>query len=223
MPRYVARKLYSAKYSVMHLAGWGHPVLLGAMIMARLIGIPVAVETDTAIPVTQLWFKHVAKKLLYPIMFRLPAVFLPGGTRQKRYLQHYGVPENRIVVAQMTVDVEAIAKAVMAIPPEARRARRTALGIAADECVFLFVGRLEPEKGIAVLLEAFSVAFAEEGNVRLLIAGDGMLRGMVETAASKLGASPLGGAVDRRSAARMPMRQPTSSSFHPCSSPGVWS
>ena len=183
--RAIARKLYSAKYSVMHLAGWGHPVLLGAMIVARFIGIPLAVETDTAIPITQPWFKRVAKRLLYPILFRLPAVFLPGGTRQERYLQHYGVPENRIVVARITVDVAAIAKAVMAIPPEARRARRTKLGIASDECVFLFVGRLEPEKGIAVLLEAFALAFAKRGNVRLLIAGDGMLRGMVETAAAR--------------------------------------
>ena len=135
---------------------------------------------DTVVPFTQAWFKRVAKKLLYPMMFSLPSVFLPGGTRQKRYLQHYGVPESRIVVAQMTVDVEAIAKAVMAIPSEARRARRTALGIAEDECVFLFVGRLESTKGIAVLLEAFSMAFANRANVRLLIAGDGALRGMVE-------------------------------------------
>ena len=168
----------------MHLAGWGHPVLLGAMIVARLMGVPVAVETDTAIPVTQFWLKRVAKKLLYPILFRLPAVFLPGGTRQKRFLQHYGVLEKRIVVAQMTVDVEAIAKAVMAIPSEARRARRTTLGIAAEECVFLFVGRLELAKGITVLLEAFSLAFDKKDNVRLLIAGDGALRGKVKMAAA---------------------------------------
>ncbi len=185
--RCIARKLSSAKHSVMHLAGWGHPVLLGAMIVARLIGIPVAVETDTAIPIAQPWYKRVAKRLIYPIMFMLPAVFLPAGTRQERYLQHYGVPKRRIVVAQMTVDVAAIAKAVMAIRPEARRTLRSALGIAPDECVFLFVGRLDPAKGIGVILEAFSLAFAKRGAVRLLIAGDGVLRGMVEMAAANWG------------------------------------
>jgi len=182
--RCIAKKLSSAKYSVMHLAGWGHPVLLSALIVARLTGIPVSVETDSAMPVTQPWFKRVAKKLLNPLLFSLPVVFLPGGTRQERYLHHYGVPESRIVVAQMTVDVIAITKATMAISPEARRAQRTALGIAADECVFLFVGRLEPVKGIAVLLDAFSLAYAKMRNVQLLIAGDGLLRGMVEMAAA---------------------------------------
>jgi glycosyltransferase involved in cell wall biosynthesis len=179
--RAIAAKLASVRYGVVHLAGWGHPVLLGAMIVARLRGFPVAVETDSTLPVSQPWPKHATKRLLYPIMLRLPAVFLPGGTRQKRYLQHYGVPESRIVVAQMTVDVAAIANAVMAISPRVRQAKRAAMGIAPDECVFLFVGRLDPAKGIAVLLEAFSRASARNGKVRLHVAGDGILREMVKS------------------------------------------
>ena len=185
--REIAKRLSSARYGIVHLAGWGHPVLLGAMLMARLRGVPVAVETDTVLPVAQQWLKRIAKKFLYPTMLGLPAVFLPGGTRQKRYLQHYGVAERRIVVAQMTVDVVGIASSVMAISPETRHAQRVAMGIAPDECAFLFVGRLEAVKGIAGLLEAFAQVSAPGANVRLLIVGDGMLRGVVEMAQAESG------------------------------------
>ena len=34
--------------TILHLAGWGHPVLLGALLMARSLRIPVAMESDTA-------------------------------------------------------------------------------------------------------------------------------------------------------------------------------
>jgi glycosyltransferase involved in cell wall biosynthesis len=140
------------------------------------------VETDSTLPVSQSWPKRAAKRLLYPIMLRMPAVFLPGGTRQKRYLQHYGVPDSRIVVAQMTVDVAAMASSVTEITAEARQLRRAATGIAPDECVFLFVGRLDPAKGIALLLEAFSRVSARNGKIRLHVAGDGILRDMVTKA-----------------------------------------
>ncbi|MFO1316192.1 MAG: glycosyltransferase family 4 protein [Burkholderiales bacterium] len=180
--RAIARKLDSAAFRVVHLAGWGHPVLLAAMLVARLRGIAVAVETDSTLPVTQSWLKRATKSLLYPMMFRIPAMFLPGGTRQKRYLRHYGVPDGRIVVAQMTVDVTAIVNAVFAISVEAREAQRAAMGVAPDECVFLFVGRLDPAKGIAVLLEAFSLAVTRGAEIRLRIAGDGIERDMVERA-----------------------------------------
>ena len=95
--------------TILHLAGWGHPVLLGALLMARSLKIPVAVESDTAEGrPDRSWrhfWRHWVKKLLYPLLFRLPSRFLPGGTRQARYLGQYGVEQERMTIAQMTVDV----------------------------------------------------------------------------------------------------------------------
>jgi glycosyltransferase involved in cell wall biosynthesis len=172
-------------YKIIHLAGWGHPLLLLAMLASRMLGMPVAVETDTPLAPRLSWQKRMAKRILYPPMLRIPSVFLPGGTRQKRYLQHYGVPENRIVIAQMTVDVAAIMNTLKATAPETRRAQRLLMRAAHDDCIFLFVGRLDPVKGIATLLEAFSQASGRSGKVRLLIVGDGTLRGMVQIAAAR--------------------------------------
>jgi glycosyltransferase involved in cell wall biosynthesis len=177
--------------TILHLAGWGHPVLLGALLIARSLAIPVAVESDTAEgrpdrPWRHFW-RHWVKKLLYPLLFRLPSRFLPGGTRQARYLGQYGVEQERMTIAQMTVDVCAIRRFCSQDREAARAAARARWGMSADERIVLFVGRLEAAKGLPELLSAFAHAVAEENDLCLAIAGDGSLRANVETIAAKPG------------------------------------
>jgi glycosyltransferase involved in cell wall biosynthesis len=182
--RRLRQRIFGGRYGIVHLAGWGHPLLLLAMLAARLRGIALAVETDTTLPSEQPRWKGAAKALLYPALLALPSVFLPGGTRQKRYLQRYGVPDRRIVIAQMTVDVAAIAAHVAGIDARERQEIRAAMGLPGDACVFLYVGRLEAVKGLAVLLQAYSSAAAASDSVRLLVVGDGTLRDSVKSAAA---------------------------------------
>ena len=52
---------------------------------------------------------------------------------------------------------------------------------------FVCVGRLCAQKGQLLLLEAFARVAAREADVRLVLAGDGELRGAVEAAARRLG------------------------------------
>jgi glycosyltransferase involved in cell wall biosynthesis len=175
--------------TILHLAGWGHPVLLGALLMARSLRIPVAVESDTAERRPDRSWRHVwlhwVKKLLYPPLFRLPSRFLPGGTRQARYLGRYGVKQERMTIAQMTVDVCAIRRFCSQDREAARAAARARWGMLADARIVLFVGRLEASKGLQALLSAFARAVAEENDLCLAIAGDGSLRAHVEAIAAK--------------------------------------
>jgi glycosyltransferase involved in cell wall biosynthesis len=175
--------------TILHLAGWGHPVLLGALLMARSLQIPVAVESDTAEGrPDRSWrhfWRHWVKKLLYPLLFRLPSRFLPGGTRQARYLAQYGVEQERMTIAQMTVDVCAIRRFCSRNREAARSAARARWGMSADRRIVLYVGRLEASKGLQELLSAFAHAVAEENNLCLAIAGDGSLRAHVEAIAAK--------------------------------------
>jgi glycosyltransferase involved in cell wall biosynthesis len=175
--------------TILHLAGWGHPVLLGALLMARSLEIPVAVESDTAEGrPDRSWrhfWRHWVKKLLYPLLFRLPSRFLPGGTRQARYLGQYGVKQERMTIAQMTVDVCAIRRFCSQDREAARSAARARWGMPANERIVLFVGRLEASKGLQELLSAFARAVAEENDLCLSIAGDGSLRAHVEAIATK--------------------------------------
>jgi len=181
--REIAGALRSGKYGLVHLAGWGHPLLLVAMMLAWVKGIPVAIESDSTVQRRQSWPRRAAKRLAYPMLFRVPAIFLPGGTRQKRYLMRYGVPETRMVVAQMTVDIVEVVNKVSA---EGRPSRRAGMGVEPEHCLFLYVGRLEPPKDIAGLLEAFAELSRQSERAHLCMVGDGTLRPMVESAASRL-------------------------------------
>lgn len=177
------------EYTILHLAGWGHPVLLGALLMARSLQIPVAVESDTAEGRSdRSWrhfWRHWVKKPLYPLLFRLPSRFLPGGTRQARYLEQYGVGQQRMTIAQMTVDVCAIRRFCSQNRQAARSAARARWRMPADDRIVLYVGRLEASKGLQELLSAFAHAVAEDNNLCLAIAGDGSFRARVEAIAAK--------------------------------------
>jgi glycosyltransferase involved in cell wall biosynthesis len=172
------------QHTILHLAGWGHPVLFGAMLMAAALGIPVAVESDTpdGRPVRN--WRRLFKNLFYPYLFQIPSRFLPGGTRQARYLARFGVKPDRMTIAQMTVDVCAIRRFYSHDRGAVRSAARARWGIASDDKVVLYVGRLEDYKGVQVLLSAFARAVAEEKDLRLAIAGDGSLRSRVEALAA---------------------------------------
>jgi glycosyltransferase involved in cell wall biosynthesis len=169
---------------ILHLAGWGHSVLLGALLMGRLLRIPVIVESDTGAGRADHTWRGIVKKLLYPWLFRLPYRFLPGGTGQVRYLADFGVTKDRITVAQMTVDVEAIREFCAENREGERSAARALWGLAAAEAVALYVGRLEEEKGVDLLLAAYTAAGEQESKLRLVIAGDGSLRPSVNCAAA---------------------------------------
>ena len=176
----VRQLLAGNDYDLLHLAGWGHPVLLGALATGSWHGLPVAVETDTPLPRTLPVWKRLIKEISYRPMFRLPAVFLPGGSRQAAYLRHYGVEEERIHIAQMTVDVTKI----LSFSARKRQPSEATLleskSIPADHVKFLYVGRLEPHKGLGDLITAFEQFKEKMPGVALLIAGDGSLREWIE-------------------------------------------
>ncbi len=167
---------------VVHLAGWGHPLLVAALLIAKLRGLRVFIESDTATGQTAGGWKNVVKCVIFPTMFRLPDHFLPGGKRQAAYLAAYGVPNTKITTAHMTVDVASIERYVATAGKAARDALRARLGYADDIRAVLYLGRLEPIKGVSDLLDAFSGVASRRGDVRLMIAGSGSLVSLVRDA-----------------------------------------
>lgn len=182
--RALRRRIASGRYGLLHLAGWGHPVLVAATLMARLYGMPVTMESDTPRRPEKTTWKTLVKRMMYPWLFSIPKLFLPGGTRQAAYLTDYGVGETRIRVAQMTVDVGRIRAHADGRKAALRAAFRSRLDIPADAVVVLYLGRLEPHKGIDDLLQAYARAAPERPDLYLLIVGDGSLRSDIEAAAA---------------------------------------
>jgi glycosyltransferase involved in cell wall biosynthesis len=180
---------------LIHLGGWGGDKRLPCLILtAWLRGIPLFVETDTQKPFEEVSWKRVLKRLAYPVLFRVPTRFLPGGTRQAQYLRSFGVQEDRIRVAQMTVDVAAITRFAETFDSRRRKEWRDALGVGPADTLFLFVGRLvDREKAITPLLAAFGRLAGRDPGARLAIVGDGPMRGPIDRCAkSGRWAIPLG-------------------------------
>lgn len=76
---------------------------------------------------------------------------------------------------------------VRARDPQVRTATRDSLRLRTDDFAFLFVGRLQPEKDVGTLLHALSaLPIAAHARTRLLIAGDGPQRQLLETLVQRL-------------------------------------
>lgn len=173
--------LASNEYGLVHLAGWSPALMPAVMLLARHGRIPVTVETDTPLAVDLPLWKRVVKRLFYPPLFILPQVFFPGGKRQAAYLRHYGVAEERIVPANMTVDVAAISRHADGIDAARRAKIRQDLGLSVEAVLYLYVGRMEPHKGLQELIEAFG-RLPSAGPAALLLVGEGALHDVLTEA-----------------------------------------
>lgn len=163
----------------LHLAGWGHPLLLSALLIGAAFRRRISMESDTQLLIGQGGWKNKVKQLFYPRLFSLVEILFPGGTRQQEYFRHYGVSETKIRIAQMTVDITKIIELSTEIKERRYNIKRS-IGLKSDSVVFVFIGRLEEYKGIPLLLEAFARLLLP--HVQLMIVGDGNCRELVEQA-----------------------------------------
>ena len=173
--------LFKKKYDLIHVAGWSSPICLLFIIFSPFIRIPVTVESDTQLNLKLPLWKKIIKRIFYPILFKLPALFFAGGARQMRYFQHYGVKSKKIVIMQMTVDVTTIQRQAQEISPSERLQLRYQYHATEETVVFLFVGRLLGWKGLHELMTAFKTM--DRPHAQLWIVGDGELKPQIETMA----------------------------------------
>ena len=176
--------LANNNYGLIHLAGWGDPILLGALLLGARYHIPVTVETDTQLTYGVPVWKRIVKAFLYRPLFKLPAMFLPGGSRQVAYLRRYGVADARIRIARMTVDVSKIIAYSSSLKADAKSDALRRYGIPADGLKILYLGRLEPHKGLLDLFDAFGRLKKEMNSISLIIVGDGSLTSWAKQQAS---------------------------------------
>ncbi|OGT36272.1 MAG: hypothetical protein A3F11_04935 [Gammaproteobacteria bacterium RIFCSPHIGHO2_12_FULL_37_14] len=176
--RLIRKIFFSGQYNLIHVAGWSEIFCFISILFAKICHIPIVIETDTPHPPSIRWWKQAVKRLIYPAIFRMVDIFMPGGTRQSEYLEYYGVPSKKIVPAQMTVDVTYMQKCLTGYSIADRKNTRQQYRIPDDHIVFMYAGRLVSYKGIFDLIDAFKKL--SQDNVTLLIAGDGELRQKIE-------------------------------------------
>jgi glycosyltransferase involved in cell wall biosynthesis len=149
--RGVLRELRAFRPDAVAVGGWNQPAFWQALAYCKAARVPLLVwiestERDARSEARPL---ELAKRTL---IRGAAGAFVPGRASAE-YARLLGVPDDRVVVAPNAVD-----NAFFRTFP--RRDERT--------CTFLYVGRLDPEKGIDVLLDAFADVPGE-----LVLAGAG--------------------------------------------------
>ena len=103
----------------------------------------------------------------------------------KRELASQGVSEDKIRVCYHGVDSKFFDP--RQVDEKSLAAKRKSYGFEKDDIIILFVGRLEPVKGVRELIAALPCVRAEHRNVKLLMLGVGSLEGWAENEATRKG------------------------------------
>ena len=104
------------------------------------------------------------------IVFRVADGAKVPGPAGSSYAGHYGLPAERAWVVTQSINVPHYAQARVC-EAELRALRRKELGV--EGCVFIYVGRIWPGKGLDYLFAAYRKVRAVNPDVTLLIVGDG--------------------------------------------------
>jgi L-malate glycosyltransferase len=152
--------------------------------IGRVCGVPLIVETTH---VREHWRKgwingsYIADRLLGHFV----DYFIAVSEANARYLiEEKKLPQRKVQVIRNGCDFGRL-DPTRAEPVGLRKR----LGFEESDPVLLFLGRLEPQKGHRVLLEALQHVQMEFPAIRLVCAGDGALRGELEERAPALGIS----------------------------------
>jgi len=151
---------------------------------ARSRGTPFIFGTDASSvePRDRSRWKLAAKRIAWPMIFRLSAQVLTASSAGHDMMRSLGFPDERISMTLDTVDNDWwLAQAQAAN----RDAVRATLGVGPREKVILFCAKLQSWKRPRDVLQAFVAAGLAESV--LIYAGDGTLRKEIETEARSLG------------------------------------
>lgn len=114
-----------------------------------------------------------------PTCFRFSDRVIAVSEAAKRHLVGQGMPEAQVTVVHNGIDISTFA-------PGDKNAAKAAAGLGENESVLGIFGRLSPEKGHAVAVEAFAQTLREYCHSRLLLVGDGKQREPLETQCREL-------------------------------------
>ncbi|MGM3275626.1 glycosyltransferase family 4 protein [Ralstonia sp. 24A2] len=164
--RFIRREHFTAVHTIMPKSG-----LLG-MLAAKLGAVPHRFHSFTG----QVWatrtggMRHVLK-LMDKLLATCASRLLTDSPSQMHFLIEQGVtsPQNIEVLAHGSICGVDTARFKPNI--EKRTVIRTTMGIERDATVFLFVGRVNADKGIVELLAAFSTVANALKNAHLVIVG----------------------------------------------------
>lgn len=160
------------------LGAWAYPDAAAVVALGQALRVPTVVKchgSDINVVAERMSLRWQLEALL-PRANQIVAV---SGALGKK-VAALGVEPSRIHVVRNGVN-QAL------FHPRDRGAARQKLGIGADRRVVLYVGRLEREKGVVDLLDAFGALSKSQPDFDLVLLGDGKARAEAEKRAPTLG------------------------------------
>lgn len=180
---------HRARYDVL-LGAWAYPDAAAVVALGRLLGLPTVVKchgSDINVVAQRASLGWQLRRLL-PGANRVVVVSRALGRR----VEALGVEPGRIDVVYNGVDDKLFR-------PRDRQAARQKLGLPADRRILLYVGRLEREKGVVDLLDAWEQLARAQPHFELVLLGNGKAKAEAERRATRhggrlrvIGARPLG-------------------------------
>jgi len=175
----IAAEIERGRFDAFVVPGWALRTYWQAVQACRRLGVPVLVRGDSQLGSQRRRAVRLAKSVLFPWLLRRFDGFLYVGQRNRAYLEHYGVPADRLFFSPHCVDNDAFARASAearaAAPPRRPGDRRR----------LLFVGKLIGRKHPADLVRA--AALVSGFPVEVAFAGAGELEGRLRQIAVEAG------------------------------------
>jgi glycosyltransferase involved in cell wall biosynthesis len=153
LSRGVGQELRDFRPDAVGVGGWNQPAFWQASAYCKRHRVPLLVWVESTARDARPESRplELAKRAL---IRRASGFFVPGRASAE-YVRSFGVPDEQVSQAPNAVDAEIFGRASV------DRSGR-------DSCTFLYAGRLDPEKGLDVLLRAFARVPGE-----LVLAGSG--------------------------------------------------
>lgn len=183
----VAAHLAAFAPDVILVHGYAQASMMRAMLWGRRHGVPVMTVSDRSLKGLSTPLRRAARAVVLPRLLRLYTAILAIGDSIQEFFETFGVPSEAIFRVPNMLD-EGFWR-FAARPDEERRIERTRLGLG-DELAVLYVGKLIPRKRPQDLLAALSILRdgpATRRRVRVLFAGDGIMRAELEAEAERQG------------------------------------
>jgi len=163
---------HGLQYDVIHshywLSGWvamrlRHALDLPVVHMSHTLGYPK--NAAAQLP----WEQEPSRRLRIErqVLQNSDALVAESPASRRHMVRHYGVEPSDIAVIPCGVDVERF-------QPRDKRRARLDLSLPAAAPILLFVGRLQPSKGIDILLRAAAEIRRQRPDVRVLVVGGGL-------------------------------------------------
>jgi len=163
---------HELSYEVLHshywLSGWV------ALQLRRTLQIPMVHMSHTLASVKnaaaqQAWEHEPLRRLRIEqkVLQRSDALIAESPASRRHMLQEYGVEPEKVQIIPGGVDAAVF-------HPLDRQPARQALGLDVESPVLLFVGRLQPLKGIDILLRAAHVVRPQYALLQVLVVGGGL-------------------------------------------------